>query len=64
MAVAHITWNSPTTISGDRDVSTSGTLVAAYNIGGPLVASTALAENLAFSVFALKSPKAKQRVLE
>src|SRR5512139_2740954 len=31
---ASITWNSPVTISGDNDVSTNGTLVAAHNLNG------------------------------
>lgn len=30
-----ITWGSATTISGDTDVSTAGTLVAAFNMFGP-----------------------------
>lgn len=30
-----ITWGSPTNISGDTNVSTSGTLVAAFNMNGP-----------------------------
>lgn len=50
MAIAHITWSSPSTISGDTDVSTSGALVAAYNIGGPLVASTTI-NGVTFSAF-------------
>jgi hypothetical protein len=32
-----ITWGSPTNISGDSDVSTAGTLVAAFNMNGPAV---------------------------
>lgn len=35
-----ITWGAPTNISGDTDVSTNGTLVGAFNIGGPGVGST------------------------
>ena len=34
---ANITWGAPTTISGDSDVSTDGTLVAAFNMNGPAV---------------------------
>ena len=34
-----ITWGSATNISGDSDVSTAGTLVYAYNIGGAGVSS-------------------------
>jgi hypothetical protein len=30
-----ITWGSPTNISGDSDVNTTGTLVAAFNMNGP-----------------------------
>ncbi len=30
-----ITWGTPTTISGDTDVSTAGTLVGAFNMFGP-----------------------------
>jgi hypothetical protein len=37
---ANITWGAPTAISGDTNVSTNGTLVSAFNIGGPGVAST------------------------
>jgi hypothetical protein len=36
-AVAPITWNGPVTISGDTNVSTDGTLVAAFNMDGPAV---------------------------
>lgn len=39
MAIAHIVWSSPTTIAGDTDVSTAGSLVYAYNVGGPLATS-------------------------
>jgi hypothetical protein len=35
-----ITWGSATTVSGDSDVSTAGTLLYAYNVGGAGVAST------------------------
>jgi hypothetical protein len=36
-ANAPITWGPPTNISGDSDVSTDGTLVAAFNMNGPAV---------------------------
>ena len=42
-AAAHaslIAWGSPQNITGDSDVSTVGTLVVAYNLGGAGVAST------------------------
>ena len=32
---ATISWGAPTNISGDGDVSTSGTLLGAFNVGGP-----------------------------
>src|SRR5438874_12160706 len=32
-----ITWGAPTNISGDSDVRTDGTLVAAFNMNGPAV---------------------------
>ena len=32
---ATITWGSPTNIAGDADVSTTGTLVGAFNLSGP-----------------------------
>src|SRR5689334_1018572 len=35
-----IAWGAATNIAGDADVSTSGTLVGAFNLGGPGVAST------------------------
>jgi PEP-CTERM motif len=37
---ASIIWGAPTGISGDTDVSTTGTLAGAFNIGGPGVATT------------------------
>jgi hypothetical protein len=39
-ARAGITWSSPTTISGDADVSTNGTTVYAYYMGGTGAAAT------------------------
>jgi hypothetical protein len=50
LAVAHITWSSPSTIAGDTDVSTAGSLVYAYNIGGPLVNSATI-NGVTFSAF-------------
>jgi hypothetical protein len=35
--VSPITWGAPTNISNDTDVSTAGTLVAAFNMAGPSV---------------------------
>ncbi len=32
---ATISWGTPANISGDGDVSTSGTLLGAFNVGGP-----------------------------
>jgi hypothetical protein len=37
VANAPITWGAPTNISGDSDVSTGGTLVAAFNMNGPAI---------------------------
>jgi len=37
---ATITWGSPTTISGDSDVDTTGTLVGAFSMGGSGVPTT------------------------
>lgn len=39
---ATFAWGSATTIAGDSDVSTVGTLVAAYNIGDPSVSATTI----------------------
>src|SRR3982751_1109012 len=33
LQASSITWSSPTTITGDTDVSTTGSLVAAFNFG-------------------------------
>jgi hypothetical protein len=41
-AIVDITWGAPSTISGDSDVNTAGSLVYAYNIGDPAVTSTAI----------------------
>lgn len=46
-----ITWDAaPTNIAGDSDVSTSGTLVAAYNIGDPSVLATTI-NGVTFAAF-------------
>ncbi len=37
---ASIIWGAPTRISGDADVSTTGTLLGAFNVGAPGVATT------------------------
>ena len=50
MAVAHITWSSPSTIAADADVSTTGSLVYVYNIGGTLANSTTI-NGVTFSPF-------------
>jgi len=47
-----ITWGAATNISGDADVSTSGSLVGAFNVGGPGVAATTV-NGVVFSPFAL-----------
>ena len=46
-----ITWGSATNISGDSDVSTAGTLVYAYNIGGAGV-SSATVNGVTFASYA------------
>ena len=53
-SAALITWGSATTISGDTDVSTSGTLVGAFNIGGTGVPSTTV-NGVTFQSFAVGS---------
>lgn len=49
---AVISWNSAQNISGDGDVSSTGTLLYAYNFGSPTVASTTV-NGVAFAPFAL-----------
>jgi hypothetical protein len=49
---ATITWGAATNISGDADVSTLGTLVAAFNIGGPGIGATTV-NGVLFNPFAL-----------
>ena len=46
-----ITWGSATNISGNSDVSTSGTLMYAYNIGGAGV-SSATVNTVTFASYA------------
>jgi hypothetical protein len=47
-----ITWGSATNISGDANVSTSGALVGAFNLGGPGVGATTV-NGVAFAPFVL-----------
>jgi hypothetical protein len=47
---ANITWNSASTITGDSDVSTSGSLFAAYNIGNTGVAPVTI-NGVTFAAF-------------
>jgi hypothetical protein len=49
---AAITWGSATNISADSDVSTAGTLVGAFNVGGGGVASTTV-NTVLFTGFAV-----------
>jgi hypothetical protein len=46
-----ITWGTPTTVSGDSDVDTTGTLLYAYNIGTSGVAATTI-NGVTFAAFA------------
>lgn len=48
---APITWGSATNISGDGDVSTAGTLLYAYNIGGSSVSGQTV-NGVAFAAYA------------
>jgi PEP-CTERM motif-containing protein len=54
---ATITWGAATTISGDADVSTTGALLGAFNIGGPGVAATTV-NGVLFNPFALSGASA------
>jgi hypothetical protein len=47
-----IAWGPPTTISGDTDVSTDGTLIAAFNTGGPDISTTTV-NGVTFTALAL-----------
>jgi hypothetical protein len=40
-----ITWGTPQNISGDSDVSTTGTLIGAFNVGGPASGGPAVPNN-------------------
>ena len=51
-SAAPIVWGSPQNISGDSDVSTTGTLLYAYNFGSLSVASTTV-NGVTFSAFPL-----------
>ena len=46
-----ITWGTPTTVSGDSDVDTTGTLLYAYNIGTSSVTATTV-NGVTFAAFA------------
>ena len=52
---AIIVWGLPTLISGDSDVSTHGTLIGAFNTGGPAVANTTV-NGVPFAPFELIGP--------
>jgi hypothetical protein len=52
-AAAPMTWGPPTTISGDTDVSTVGTLIAAFNTGGPDIPTTTV-NGVTFEALALQ----------
>lgn len=49
---AVVTWDAATDIAGDSDVSTNGSLVMAFNFGGPAVAGTTV-NGVTFDPFAL-----------
>ncbi|MFM7244596.1 MAG: hypothetical protein ACKO40_10575 [Planctomycetaceae bacterium] len=51
VSAATIAWGTPTTVTGDSDVDTTGTLVYAYNIGPNGVQSTTVSGVL-FNAFA------------
>lgn len=59
-----ITWGTPTTISGTSDVSTSGTLVYAFNFGASalLSGSTATVNGVPFAPFAVIGGTTSQSV--
>lgn len=48
---AVITWETPQTISGDSDVSTTGSLIYAYNVG-PNTVSPSTVNGVTFAAFA------------
>ena len=49
-----ITWGTPTTISGDTDVDTVGTLVYAFNFGSGTTATTQTINGVTFQPFAIQ----------
>ncbi|MBU6222183.1 MAG: hypothetical protein KGR24_05460 [Planctomycetes bacterium] len=51
VSAATIIWGSPTTVAGDSDVDTTGTLVYAYNIGPSGVQATTI-NGVVFNAFA------------
>jgi hypothetical protein len=53
-----ITWGSATTVSGDSDVSTSGTLLYAYNVGASGV-SSATVNTVTFASYVFPSAPAQ-----
>ncbi len=48
-----VTWGTPTTISGDSDVDTVGTLVYAFNFGSGTTATTQTINGVMFQPFAI-----------
>jgi hypothetical protein len=48
-----VTWGTPTTISGDSDVDTVGTLVYAFNFGSGTTATTQAINGVMFQPFAI-----------
>ena len=60
---APIAWGTPQTITGDSDVSTSGSLVYAYNIGSSTgVSSTVTVNGVAFQPFPIINFPARNSV--
>ena len=50
-ALPPIVWGSPQTVSGDSDVSTTGSLVYAFTFGGTSAPSSATVNGVTFSLF-------------
>jgi hypothetical protein len=50
-AIPPIVWGSPQTVSGDSDVSTTGSLVYAFTFGGTSAPSSATVNGVTFSLF-------------
>lgn len=48
-----IVWGSPQTVSGDSDVSTTGSFVYAFTFGGPTAPSSATVNGVTFSPFTI-----------